>query len=141
MTKKKPKKTPHIAAAFFGMVLGMVINISLQLYLIPYLPFVTTDYWQYLPVGITTAILTSFLEFLSHTTILNSMKLVFKLARHAISIFGLYYLIRIFPFDFNLINYPFLNTLILFAFIIAFLALILAFIIDFIKLSLSLLFS
>jgi len=139
MSKKSKPKTNSAAGAFIGMIIGLTISLALQLYLIPYLPFVTSNYLQYLPVGITTAILTSFLEFLGSTTTLDSMKLVFKLARHAISIFGLYYLIRIFPFDFGQISMAYLNQTILFAFYVAVFGITIAILIDLVKLLLSLL--
>ena len=96
-----------------GEIIGIIVAFVLLIYVGPLFPFITQEYSLWLPIALGTTVITS---------LFNIIKRLFTMptsfAFEALSVIpGMYStakLIEIFPLDFGLIGFSFMNTVVLY---------------------------
>jgi len=111
----------------FGEIIGAVVGLYVA-NSIPswHIPVITDAYLLYLPYANMAIITTCIVKILMHLSPWYRLQQACEGVSHIISIFSLYMLLTIHPFDFSVIGKPQINELLLFAFTIAIIALFLA---------------
>lgn len=133
--KEKPKhgNPDSSTSKIFGECIGAVIGIIVMIWLVPKFSFVTTDYQQWLSIGISAAILSAIIKIAGYLINLPRAITASKIGALLVSIWSTYSLLQIFPFDFSTIGYANLNAIVQLALTIALWAMALAVLINIIK--------
>lgn len=96
----------------FGESFGLVISLAFLFYIFPRLAFITPSYYVWFPIGLGTTIISSLLKIIKHIVNPNWLKKSMEFLSIIASLFSTYKLKTIFPFDFDKINVPNLNSII-----------------------------
>lgn len=105
------KQKNGIGASVFGELLGLVISLVVVLYIFPKLPFVTGSYSLWLPIAIWTTVISGFFDigkFCVPKRFFDGLKAIALLP----DAYSTYMMARIFPFDFSLVGFAWLNSFI-----------------------------
>lgn len=97
--------------AVFGELLGLAIALAVNIYLLPLLPFVTGEYYHWLPVGNAALVISAVFDIAKYFV---PRRMYYFLKGVAIlpDIYSAYLLASLFPFQFALIGYNQLNRII-----------------------------
>jgi len=131
--KDKIIKRSAAGTKIFAETLGMVISLAVMIYLLPKLPFISENYRLWLPVGIYTEIIGYIFKVIKHSVHLNATKRFFEILNLIVSVYGIYYLIKIYPFDFGRVGFSETNGFVRFALIVAVFALLFAVLVNFFR--------
>ena len=117
----------------FGEIMGAVIGILISIYLVPKFSFITADYYQWLPTAIVITILNAVIESVGHLNAKTLIKPITKIISLALTAYSIILLLKIFPFDFNIINKPQLNSLVRLILYISLIGMLISAVINFLK--------
>ncbi len=128
--KLKHKKLENRVGDVVGDIIGVIVTVLVAIYLLPKLPFVDgSRYAVYLPISIVAAVVHSTFDLIRHLSP-KKIGLLFRSLASLPSLYSIYKLVEIRPFDFALINKEWLNAPIYLAFYVVIFALVLAFVIE-----------
>lgn len=99
-----------------GGIIGEIIGACIGLFIIEnvpnwHLPFFTSSYTTYIPIGSMVIIITAILRIIMYAIPVYRINRLFEIAANAVNIYGLVALLTIFPFDFSTVNHPELDTI------------------------------
>lgn len=117
-----------------GECIGIVIGTAVIVYLLPALPFTTDAYMHWLPVGLTAVIAGGLMKILSHLSPIPFLTRSFRIGDHAVSVYSIMTLLRVYPFDFSVIGIGMLNGLFRFALIVSVFGLLVAALVELVQL-------
>lgn len=109
--KDKPKLNSKKSFSVFSELLGLVISLLVVIYLLPLFSFVTKEYAEWLPIAITTTIISTLFDVVRHL-VKKPFNYLFKILSLIPSIYSIFMLAQIFPFNFAMKD---LNTIVQFA--------------------------
>lgn len=116
---EKSTNNNHKTAKIFGELLGFAIGVAVLLFLMPRFSFVTESYALWLPIAIGATLISTGAKVFKVLAGQKAIKHLFEVGHLLPSIYSTYWLATIFPFDFTVIGYPFLETTLTFALLFA----------------------
>lgn len=102
-----------------GEILGFVIFLFMAFYLFPKFGFVTDKYVLWLPIGFWTTVASTLFRILKESVNSEAFKNLFEVGNLLPSIYSTYALIMIYPFNFEGVGYPIVDSILPLSFTIA----------------------
>ncbi|NMC36029.1 hypothetical protein GYA49_03205 [Candidatus Beckwithbacteria bacterium] len=123
-----------VPSQVIGEIIGLILALGFSIYLAPTLPFVTSTYQLWLPIGIASAIISAVSRIVGHVMYIWPVKPLSQIIAHAVTLYSIWQLKTIFPFDFGLVGYDQLNSILQFTLLVALFGTAVAALVNFIKL-------
>lgn len=117
----------------FGELIGYVIGLIFLFVIFPRLVFVTSGYFDYLPIAFWATTLGTLFKVFKHASPVNAAKRIFEIGDNLSTIYSTYWLIIIYPLNFTKVGYGELNSLFRYFLFFVIFALAIAILVSFIR--------